>query len=154
MMTPLGGRRIALLESRSCVELATLVHAQGGVPITAPALGEVPCHNDFNVFFDGLMGRRFSLAIFLSGAGTQAVLDEASRRGCLPDALVALRQMTIACRGAKPPAALKRHGLRPQITTAPPRTTRALMNALRVMDVGGRGVVLVHSGERNVDVAR
>ena len=152
-MTSLDGRRIALLESRSSAELATLVHQQGGVPISAPAVGEVPCHDDFNVFFDGLIGRRFSLAIFLSGPGTQALLDEARRRGCLPDALAALRQLTIACRGAKPAAALKRHGVRPRITTAPPHTTRALMNALAVTDVAGRGVVLVHSGERNMDVA-
>jgi uroporphyrinogen-III synthase len=153
-MGSLAGRRIALLESRSSAELATLVWQHGGVPITAPAIGEVLCHDDFNELFDGLIGRRFSLVIFLSGSGAFAILEEARRRGRLSEALEALRQLTIACRGAKPSAALKRHGLRPRITTAPPHTTHALMNALAVVDVNGRGVALVHSGERNLDVVR
>jgi uroporphyrinogen-III synthase len=152
-MTPLMGRRIALLERRSGDEIAALVHRCGGVPISAPAIDEVLCHDDFNTFFDGLMGRRFSLAIFLSGAGTQALLDEARNRGQLSTVLAALRDLAIACRGAKPAAVLRQHGLRPRITTAPPHTTQALLNALTVLDVRARGVVLVHSGERNAPVA-
>ena len=152
-MSSLGGRRIALLERRSRDEIATLVNRLGGVAICAPAVDEVPCHDDFNVFFDGVTGRRFSLAIFLSGAGTLALLAEADRRGRLVEAVTALREMTIACRGAKPPETLKRYGLKPRITTAPPHTTCALLNALAVVDVSARGVVLVHAGERNAEVA-
>jgi uroporphyrinogen-III synthase len=152
-MSTLSGRRIALLESRLSHEIATLVHRLGGVPITAPAMDEVPCHNDFNVFIDGLAGRRFSLAIFLTGTGTLTLLGEAHRRGRLNEALAALRQTTIACRGAKPLAALKRHGLRAQITTGRPHTSRELMSALATVDVKDRGVVLVHYGERNVEIA-
>jgi uroporphyrinogen-III synthase len=147
------GRRIALLERRSSAEIAALVHRCGGVPISAPAIDEVLCHDDFNTFFDGLMARRFSLAIFLSGAGTQALLDEARNRGRLSTVLTALRELAIACRGAKPAAVLKQHDLRPRITTAPPHTTQALLNALTVLDVRARGIVLVHSGERNAAVA-
>src|SRR5687767_11501913 len=121
-MAPFAGRRIALLERRSSDEIATLVHRLGAVAISAPAVEEVPCHDDFKTFFDGLMEHRFSLAIFLSGAGAQALLDEAGRRGQLSAVVVALRQLAIACRGAKPAAALSQHGVRPRITTAPPHT--------------------------------
>ena len=152
-MATLRGRRIALLESRLSHEIATLVQRLGGVPITAPALDEVPCHDDFNVFMDGLARRRFSLAIFLTGTGTRTLLAEAERRGRLNDAVAALSQTTIACRGAKPLSALKRHGLRAQITTAKPHTTRAMMDALSTVDVKDRGVVLVHYGERNAEIA-
>jgi uroporphyrinogen-III synthase len=152
-MLALEGRRIALLESRSSGEIATLVHRLGGVPITAPAVDQVPCHNDFNMFVDGITGRRFSMAIFLSGTGTQTVLEEAERRGRLADVLAAMRQMTIACRGAKPLAILKRYGLKARITTGRPHTTHALMDALAPVDVDGRGLVLVHYGERNAEIA-
>lgn len=152
-MPTLQGRRIALLESRHGDEFATLVHRLGGVPVCAPAIDAVPCHNDFHTFLEGLTQRRFSLAIFLTGEGTATLLDEAKRRGRLSDALDALRQLRVACRGAKPLAALKRHGIRPQITTARPHTTQSLMAALEHVDVRDRGVLLVHSGERNAEAA-
>ena len=153
-MSTLNGRRIALLESRLSHEIATLVQRLGGVPISAPAMDEVACHDDFNVFIDGLAGRRFSLAIFLTGIGTGTLLAEAERRGRLHEAVASLRQTTIACRGAKPLAALKRHGLRAHITTGNPHTTRELIAALASVDVKDRGVVLVHYGERNIEIAQ
>lgn len=152
-MSTLSGRRIALLESRFSHQIVTLVERLGGVPISAPTVEEVPCHNDFHTFVDGLASRRYSLAIFLTGTGTLTLLGEADRRGRLPDTVAALRQTTIACRGAKPQAALKRHGLRPHITTGRPHTTRELMNALATVNVQDRGVVLVHYGERNAEIA-
>jgi uroporphyrinogen-III synthase len=152
-MPSLNGRRIALLESRFSQEIATLVQRLGGESVTAPAMDEVPCHNDFNIFIDGLSGRRFSLAIFLTGTGTRTLLDEAARRGRLNEAIAVLHQLTIACRGAKPLAALKRYGLRAQITTAKPHTTRELIDALAAVDLRNRGVLLVHYGERNLEIA-
>ena len=152
-MPSLEHRTVALLESRFSDELATLVRRLGGTPISAPAVGEVPCHNDFSAFIDGLAGRRFSLAIFLTGTGITTLFKEAERRGRLAEALSALKDLTIACRGAKPLAVLKRHGLRAQITTARPHTTQELLSALAAVDVKDRGVLLVHYGERNVVIA-
>jgi uroporphyrinogen-III synthase len=152
-MSWFSGRKIALLESRSSDEIATLVHRLGGIAISAPAVDEIPCHDDFRRFADGLTQRQFSIAIFLSSSGPATLLEEAGRIGRLADVCEALNQVTIACRGAKTLAALKRYGLRPRITTARPHTTRALMAALAPLDVGGRGVVLVHYGERNVEIA-
>lgn len=153
-MVTLDGRRIAILENRCGGELAALVHERGGVPVSAPAVHEVACHDDFGTFIDGLTERRFSIAIFLSGAGMASLLAEAERRGRLTDALPALRQLTIVCRGGKPLAMLRRYGLRPRITTTRPHTSGELMRELSSVDVAGRGVVLVHYGERNPEVAR
>lgn len=153
LMVTLGGRSIAILENRHRHELATLVHRLGGLPICAPAVDEIPCHDDFTAFIDGLVGRRFSLAVFLNGAGLDTLMKEAERRGRLSDALSALRQLAIACRGAKPLAILKRYGLKAQITTARPHTSRELIQALSSVDVTGRGVMLVHYGERNLAVS-
>jgi len=152
-MATLNGRRVALLESRHGSDIATLVRRLGGVPISAPSVDEVPCHDDFNTFVDGLTERRFSLAIFQTGTGIKTLFDEAERRGRLTPAIDALRQTTIACRGAKPLAVLKRYGLRAQVTTARPHTTQELLRALAHQEVSERGVLLVHHGERNVEVA-
>ena len=130
-----------------------LVHRLGGVPVQAPTVGEVPCHDDFRRFADGLTERRFSLAIFLSGSGAATLLEEARLRGRLHEVAAALKQLTIACRGAKTQAALARFGLRPRITTARPHTTRALISALSRLDLRDRGVLLVHYGERNDEIA-
>jgi uroporphyrinogen-III synthase len=152
-MGALAGRKIALLEHRHRDELAALVRDLGGVPVSAPAIGEVACHDDLGTFIDGLADHRFSIAVFLSGAGPATLLAEAERRGRLRPVLDALRHVTIACRGAKPLATLKRYGLKPQITTARPHTTNEIVAALASIDVTDRGVVLVHYGERNLTVA-
>lgn len=153
-MLTLSGHTIALLENRHSHELATLVHRLGGVPISAPAVDEIPCHDDFGQFIDGLAGRRFSLAVFLNGAGLDTLMREAERRARLADALGALRQLTIACRGAKPLAILKRYGLKAHISTARPHTSSELLRALSTVEVADRGVMLVHYGERNTVVSK
>ncbi len=152
-MSRLDSRTIALLESRHRDELATLVRRLGGVPMSAPSVTEVPRHDDFRTFIDGLTERRFSLAIFLTGVGVTTLIGEADRRGGRDEAIRALREMTIAVRGTKPLAALRRLGLRASISTARPHTSAELMHALSTVDVQGRGVLLVHYGERNVEIA-
>lgn len=152
-MATFSGRTVALLESRRSEEIATLVRRLDGVPVSAPTVTEIPRFDDFGIFMEGLAGRRFSLAIFLSGVGTTTLLAESERRGRLTEATAVLRQMTIACRGPKPLAALKRYGLRAQVTTGKPHTTRELLDALAVIEVRERGVLLVHYGERNRAVA-
>src|SRR4029077_5817596 len=111
------------------------------------------CHDDFHTFMDGLAERRFSRGICVSGGGPAPLLGGPDRRGRLHEALGALRQLAIACRGAKPLSTLKQYGLKPQITTAKPHTTSELIRALACVDVANRGVVLVHYGERNLEVA-
>jgi uroporphyrinogen-III synthase len=61
--------------------------------------------------------------------------------------------LSIACRGAKTLAEVSRYGLRPTITTAATHTTTDLLRALSSVQVSGRGVVLVHYGERNAVIA-
>lgn len=152
-MPRFDNRVIALLESRHRDEIATLVRRLGGVPMSAPAVAEVPRHDDLYTFIDGLTQRRFSLAIFLTGVGVTTLLQEADRRGHLQEALAALRETTIACRGSKPLVALRRYGLRASLSTARPHTSAELLSDLATVEVEGRGVLLVHYGERNVEVA-
>lgn len=151
-MSTLKGRTIALLESRKSEELAALVRRLDGAPVTAPAVREVP-DAEFGARIDALAAGRFSVTIFLTGVGVSALLREAENRGCLREILGALGRATVACRGPKPTAVLKRHGLRAQIVSTKPHTTRELLDALDHVDLHGREVLLVHYGERNPVVA-
>jgi uroporphyrinogen-III synthase len=144
---------VALLESRKSSEIAVLVHRLGGVAVTAPTVREVPRLDDVGVFMDGLSSHRFGVTIFLTGVGVAALLDEANRRGQYATVLEALGRTTIACRGPKPLAVMKRHGLTARITTAKPHTTHELLEAMAAVDLNGMGVLLVHYGERNDELS-
>ena len=93
------------------------------------------------------------MAIFLTGAGVKALLKEADQRACLGGTIAALSRLTIGCRGPKPLAALKRHGLVAHITTVKPHTSRELLAALAGADMAGRDILLVHYGELNAEIS-
>ena len=83
-------------------ELSDLVRRFGGVPYSAQAVREVPRLDQVPALIDALSEGRFSIVVFLTGAGVTALLQEAERLGRLEEALSALRAATIACRGPKP----------------------------------------------------
>ena len=145
----LRGKTIALLESRKSEELAALVRRLGGVAVSAPSVREVPRLDDVGVFVDGLAADRFAVTIFLTGVGAATLFEAAGRQGRLPASLAALRRTTIACRGPKPLAVMKKHGLTPQVVTVRPHTTRELLDALTPVELHATGVLLVHYGERD-----
>lgn len=147
------GRRIALLESRAGDDIATLVRRLGGIPVSSPAVREVPRGDDMDAFVDGVIGGRFALAVFQTGAGASALLREADARGRLSDVLGGLSRIVVACRGPKPLTVMRKYGVAVQITTEKPHTTRELLRALDATELRGRDVLLVHYGERNSAIA-
>jgi uroporphyrinogen-III synthase len=150
---PLDGKKIALLETRLSADIATLVKRFGGLPVGAPSVREVPRLDDVDTFVAGLTNGRYAVAVFQTGVGAAALFREADRRGCLPDVLTALRSITVACRGPKPLAVLTRHEVPVAITTVKPHTSFELLQGLAEINLEGRGVLLVHYGERNVAMA-
>lgn len=152
-MPGLSGRRVALLESRMNVELASLVSRLGGSPVSAPSVREMPQTDGVGTGIDQLLAHRFSVTIFLTGAGVNALLKEADQRACLRGTIAALSRLTIGCRGPKPLAALKRHGLVADITTVKPHTSRELLVALARAGMSDRDILLVHYGELNPDIS-
>jgi uroporphyrinogen-III synthase len=152
-MLPLEGRTIALLESRKIDELATMVRRLGGEPLNAPTVREVGRPEDVTPHLSALAAREYAIVIFLTGAGATAVLQEAERRSVLRDVASALTMATVAARGPKPLAALKRYGISAAITTAKPHTSRELLDALSAVSLQGARTLLVHYGERNAEIA-
>jgi uroporphyrinogen-III synthase len=147
-MRALEGRAIALLESRRGAELAALVRQFGGTPVSAPSVQEVERPEEVQRFAEQLTAGRIDVVVFLTGAGVHALLNHS-----LDETVAALRGTTIACRGPKPLAALKRHGLTPAVMSAKPHTSRELLEALTHLPLDGRRVALVHYGERSPGVS-
>ena len=152
-MPNLKGARVALLEARMTAEASDLVRRFGGVPYAVPALREEPRPDEVPPFLDMLSARRFSLVIFLTGVGVTTLLRESERLGRLEEAVAALRATTIACRGSKPIAALKRYGITAQISAPEPYTTDELLGALNPIELRHTSVGIVHYGERHPGLA-
>lgn len=146
----LGGRRVALLEARMSAEMAAMIRRFGGEPVNAPAVRELPLdsHVVVGAFINGLAQHNFDLVIFLTGVGAKALFEEAERLGRLPELLAALPSVTVVCRGPKPVAVLKRREVPIALTAREPHTTAELLEALTGLDLAGKGIALIHYGER------
>ncbi len=132
------------------VELAGLVRRHGGVPCSVPAVHETPldCSQEVCRLLDRLERSQIDMAVFLTGAGVQALCAEAERLGRLPALISGLNRVTIACRGPKPAAALAQIGVSVTVRAAEPFTSTELLAALGESEPGGKAILLVHYGER------
>jgi uroporphyrinogen-III synthase len=152
-MASFDGRTVALLESRLREELAEMVTRMGGRPVLAPAVREVPRLDGIGVPIARLAEDGYRVVVFLSGAGATALLREAERLGRLSEVQRAMGSMTLAARGPKPLAVLKRHGLVPAVISRKPHTSAELLEAFPSDVLSGAPTLLVHYGERAADVA-
>lgn len=154
-MATLQDKRIALVEGHMSGALADLVRRHGGEPYAVPALREaaLSCQADVEAFLNRLGAGHFDAVVCMTGVGVNALFDEAERLQRLPECLAGLQRVTLACRGPKPLAALKRRGLVAQVQARTPFTTAELLDALAEMDLADREVALVHYGERHAPLA-
>ncbi|MBI4497390.1 MAG: uroporphyrinogen-III synthase [Chloroflexi bacterium] len=150
-MASLYGKTIAILEARRSQELASLIERHGGVPYVAPTLREALLENEAEVagFIDRVIQGPVDLAIFLTGVGTQRLLDRAEALGRKEALLAALARPLVAARGPKPVAVLKRHNVRIDLVPPEPNTSDDLLALLRAYDWHGKTVALQHYGRPN-----
>ena len=151
----LQGVRVAVLEARMGAEMAKLVRSHGGIVRSVPAVREatLECGDLVAGFISRLETCARRVHVFLTGAGTSALMTEAERQHRLPFLVESLRRGTIVCRGPKPTAALKRYGLAADVAAAPPYTTAEMLDAMASVDLAGAEVTIVHYGERSESLA-
>jgi uroporphyrinogen-III synthase len=144
----LGGARIGLLEARLSSELAALVRREGGEPVCAPAVTEarIDVTPHLPALIDDLRGGRIGFVVCLTGAGMTGVFAQAEEIGLLQPLVDALRETTTVCRGPKPAAALRAHGIPVQVNVRAPYTAAELLEVLPDTLVRDRGIALVHDG--------
>jgi uroporphyrinogen-III synthase len=147
----LGGSRIALLEARLSSELAQLVRREGGEPICAPAVTEayVDVRGMLPILIDDVRRHRCEIVVLLTGAGLTAMLEQARDAGLLDAMVDAFSGATTVCRGPKPAAVLRKHGIPVRVNAAAPHTTAELLAVLPSSLVSGKSVMLLHDGGGN-----
>ena len=150
-MTLLGGSRIGLLEARLSSELAELVRREGGEPVCAPAVAEVPVDVTpvLPLLIDDIRRGRVQLVVFLTGAGATSMLEQAAAVGLLDPLIDALRSATTVCRGPKPATVLRKRGIPVGVNARSPHTTAELLEVLPGSLVDGRSIALLHDGGGN-----
>ena len=130
-----------------------MVARLGGIPLSAPAVREVPRLDEVNAQIAELAAAEYRVVILLTGAGASALLRQAESTGQLPAASTALKSLVVAVRGPKPLAVLKRYGIPATVVTGKPHTSNELLEALNAVPLKGVRTLLVHYGERNADIA-
>jgi uroporphyrinogen-III synthase len=130
--TPFDGLRVAIFEARMAGTLAELVARQGGIPVAAPALREVPLGDnpEARSFADRLLAGCFDVVIFETGVGVRYLaesLDPQLPRGKWAEAL---RGTKVVARGPKPAAALRELGVSIDLQVPEPNTWRETLALL------------------------
>jgi len=124
--------RVLALESRHAKEIAKLIASYGGVPTVAPAMREVPIESPEALeFAKALIDGKFDMVIFLTGAGTRAIVNAVHGSFTREQLAEALERVVVVARGVKPVSALRELGVRPSLIAPEPNTWREV---LRVLD--------------------
>jgi uroporphyrinogen-III synthase len=122
--------------------------------VIAPAIREILLDNEADVtaFLDAILAGPLDLAVFLTGVGTQRLFDRAQAAGRYGPLLERLAGVTVAARGPKPVAVLKRAGVRVDVVAPEPNTSDDLLAALAGRDWAGKTAAVQHYGQRNAAV--
>jgi uroporphyrinogen-III synthase len=148
--TPLDGMRVAIFEARMAGALADLVARHGGIPVTAPALREVPLEDnpDARTFADGLLAGSFDIVIFETGAGVRYLAASLGDRLSGAAWSEALGKTKVVARGPKPATALRELGGSVDLQVPEPNTWRETLALLDArLPVTGQRVAVQEYGQ-------
>jgi uroporphyrinogen-III synthase len=154
---PLSGLRVVCFESRRSAESSRMIARQGGEPVEAPALREVPLRGPLGL--DLLEAELVQgvpvLLILLTGVGADLLIEGLSQN--LPrDQVLAMLNApttTIVCRGPKPHAVLKPLGVKPALVVGEPNTWRDVLRELDALELArGRSVYVQEYGRTNTEL--
>ena len=121
-----------------------LISYHGGVPRVAPSMREVPDLKTPYVvrFADDLFSGSVDLLILMTGVGTRILSDMVTAESGEKEYVEALRATTILARGPKPVAALRKLGLRPDITVSEPNTWRDILSTFDQRDMSLENLIV------------
>jgi len=149
---PLHGLRLLAFESRRAGEMAELIRRHGGEPLSAPALREVPLHDnrDALAYLADLEGGSIDVVVLMTGVGLRTLVHSVAATWPAARVAAALRRAHLVARGPKPAAALRELGVQPNVTVPEPNTWREVLAALDAeLPVGGRCVAVQEYGVTN-----
>ena len=128
-------------ESRLMEPMAESIRRNGGRPVSAPSLREVPLEENLQAFAfaEKLFAGKIDMLICLTGVGTRTLLQALSTRFDLAKVLEALGRITVVARGPKPIRVLKEYAIPITLTIPEPNTWREILETL---DESARGITL------------
>src|ERR1700693_4590518 len=112
-ITGLTGLKVATFESRMATAMADLISRHGGIPISAPAVREIPLEENPAAleFAKELLAGRIDLVVLLTGVGTSALVAAVETAFPRAEFLAALGRIPTIVRGPKPQAVLRGLGV-------------------------------------------
>lgn len=136
---PLRGLRVVCFESRRSAESSRMIARQGGDPIEAPTLREVPLRgpSGIDALEKDLQAATPLLLVLLTGVGTELLVEGLTQTVPRARAISLLNapSTTIVCRGPKPHAALKAVGIKPSVVVGEPNTWRDVLREIDERDL-------------------
>ncbi|MCA9035409.1 MAG: uroporphyrinogen-III synthase [Planctomycetaceae bacterium] len=123
---------VCCFESRRAEEMATLIERNGGSPLTAPSMQEIPIEDNPEAlsFITQAIEGQFPLLILMTGVGTAALFDVAKVHQLFDPLIAAMQSMDIIVRGPKPVPVLSNAGLKFAIKAPEPNTWRELLQSM------------------------
>lgn len=149
-----AGMKVLSLETRRAAEMARLIRNQGGEPVVAPSLREVPLERNEEAFrfAEALFAGRFDMVVFLTGVGTRRLAQVLATRYPPQRFAEALRGITVVARGPKPVAALREMNVPVAVMVPEPNTWRELLAATEGRPE--RRIAVQEYGRSNVELLR
>jgi uroporphyrinogen-III synthase len=152
---PLAGIRVAFFESRMAGTTADLITKFGGVPLSAPALREVPLGDspEVTAFADQLLAGEFDVVIFETGVGVRYLAEAIETRIPRATWLEALGRARVVARGPKPSTVLREFGVKVDMHVPSPNTWHETLAALDgQLPVAGLRIALQEYGQPSVEL--
>jgi uroporphyrinogen-III synthase len=152
----LHGLRVVAFESRRATEMAELIRRQGGVPLVAPSVREVPVNEHAAVFeyLRCLEAGAIDVVILLTGVGLRTLAEIVANEWPRQRLAAALRRARLVARGTKPVAALRELGLEADAVAPAPNTWRELLATLDAqVPIAGKRVAVQEYGMSNRELA-
>lgn len=152
----LRGLTVVSFESRLADPLADLISRQGGTPVSAPALREIPCsgHAEAIGFAKALLDGRIDMVVWLTGVGARALFAAVGGAVSRTEFLAALSRIPSIVLGPKPQAVLRELGVPITLAVSEPNTWREILTAIdsAAIPVLGRRVAVQEYGRSNPEL--
>ena len=136
-----------------------MIARQGGEPIEAPSLREVPLRGPagLDVLERDLLSGAPLLLVLLTGVGAELLIEGLSQSTSPARALELLKSpaTTIVCRGPKPHATLKSFAIKPALVVGEPNTWRDVLREIDAHDLArGRLAYVQEYGRTNAELVQ
>ncbi len=148
--------RVCSFESRRGPEMARLIEKFGGLGTIVPSMKEVPVedHREAFEFAERLLAGKLDIVIFMTGVGTEALVQTLASRGLDGPVLAKLAESIVIARGPKPVAVLNRWGVRIDLRAPEPNTWQVMAAEIerQGLSLAGKRVAVQEYGIPSTDL--